>query len=215
MIIQIGGNTRSYMKLLELEDYPFTINQLKLAFRQACFKYHPDTGGENASEEKFREVKKAFDHLENLCVDALPETKNKVNLDLNADIFDLTEPCKNCNGLGETMVYNTIKCPDCDSDIHFERLWERRFGERRGNGFHTIKCKWCEGGLFTLKSGRKVPCKACLGTGIFKKVKCRTCGGFGLVRIEKKDKCPDCKGEGVIHLNPMNPVIRRGAVLFG
>lgn len=54
------------MKVLEIQP-PFTQRQLRKKFTDACFKYHPDTGGETKSTEMFIKSKEAFDSLYRFC----------------------------------------------------------------------------------------------------------------------------------------------------
>lgn len=205
MLITIGDKTMEMMNVLGMSDYPFTSNDLKKYFRESCFKYHSDTGGSNASNVMFNKCMEANKYLENLCND-VPVSAKK-NKSFKFDMFDLTEPCESCNGTGTIYAEATIRCPDCDGE-YFD------FFMRRGSGRKTLKCNRCDNGLFTLKSGRKVTCRTCSGTGVFKIVRCRTCSGIGLITKKVGKECMDCGGEGKIHLKPMNPVIRKGAVLY-
>jgi len=206
MLITIGRETESMMKILEINNYPFSTNELKKKYRESCFKYHSDTGGKTASNEMFSKCKKAHDYLENLCNDIdIVKKRNKI---IKTDMFDLTEQCKDCNGTGSIHYDTTIKCPNCNGEFF------NFFFGNRGNGKNTIKCKWCNNGMFKQKNGRIVKCKICHGTGIFKIIKCRTCNGIGLINKKIERYCMSCGGEGKIHIKPMNPVIRKGAILF-
>ena len=45
MIIKIGEETRTRMKLLGIEEYPFSTNLLKNKYRSLIIINHPDKGG--------------------------------------------------------------------------------------------------------------------------------------------------------------------------
>ena len=52
------------LKLFRLVN-PFTQKLLKKRYKQFALKYHPDTCKEENGEEKFKEIKKAYDILKN------------------------------------------------------------------------------------------------------------------------------------------------------
>ena len=83
------------------------------------------------------------------------------------------------------------------------------FNRQRG-----VICNQCLNGVFTLRNGRKVTCRKCKGTGIYK-FKCRACNGTGYVGNVKTEfiNCGKCSGTGKIKLDLFNPVIPKGAVL--
>jgi DnaJ-class molecular chaperone len=195
MLITIGGNTKRAMRTLGLSSYPFTPESLKAAYRLAAKTHHPDVGG---SEEKFKYIQRAFEHLENLAIRdselAPPET----------DEFrdGLVDTCTKCHGTGvltRARVTGYETCKNCS-----------------GTGLFELKCKYCNDGAFLTRSGLIVVCKACKGTGIWRIVKCNVCRGdkYKFPILERHDvKCDRCAGKGVIPIEVFNPVIPRGAVL--
>lgn len=205
MLITIGKNTSKNMAIMGLTDYPFTEQQLKTQYRDLAKKWHPDLNKEEKAAEEFRKVNEAYSFLINLSMSA-PENEMLVEVQDN-DIFAIYETCTHCQGRGWTLTtrtdfsksyYETIICSGCSD-----------------------KCKKCDNGVFTLRSGRKVPCKSCNGTGIFtfRRGFCFSCFNarrLGYTRyheVEEKITCGHCKGAGKTKLDLFNPVIPAGAIL--
>ena len=58
-------NKKDYYKILELEKNA-TADEIKIAFRKLARKYHPDvTGGDEASNENFKNITEAYEILSN------------------------------------------------------------------------------------------------------------------------------------------------------
>jgi len=196
--INIGGATRTYMQVLGIDSYPFTEEELKTKFKILVRRYHADTGIND--KEKTAEIIEAYQHLKNLTRDIFNNTSESLEEKEN-DLFDLSDTCKTCKGTGSAFqkVYKGLqRCPSCD------------------NGRKPLKCKFCDKGGFTLRSGRKVSCRVCSGSGIWKHVYCFDCNGIGVkfINIDAPHKCPDCKGKGKVEVKVFNPVIPKGAVLI-
>ena len=203
----IEDKITSQMQLLGISKYPFTSKELSDHFRKQILKYHPDKYKEEDTEEKTIAIIEAYNELKSYTDDFI---KNKINKTIKEkSIFDFTKPCKWCNGKGYVIKSVKVKGYDCI--------------KCRDTNYFTVKCDKCEGGIFTLRSGRKVDCRACKGTGIFK-MKCNHTISFsqmfwyGIFNnksefIEKKVKCEYCDGAGEKSWEPINPVIKKGAIL--
>ena len=67
MKIDIGENTREAMKVLAIEDFPFSETTLKHNYKQLMFKYHPDrNNGETLEQAK--SISEAYSGLKNLAM---------------------------------------------------------------------------------------------------------------------------------------------------
>ena len=53
------------MNILEISNYPFTIEQLSQQRRKLSLKYHPDKEG--GSEQKMKAINEAFDELKKVA----------------------------------------------------------------------------------------------------------------------------------------------------
>lgn len=231
MKISIGGQTQDAMKVLGIEAYPFTPEELSGKFRPLIQRYHPDKNKDDPMAKEFaQELIGAYKHLKNLAVitvvDKEQEQEARKIFEEDEDIFSIWDTCPRCKGSGKVKsVYASHPeiCPDCDpipmSDsilqAWFGWTYRRRDRSMKASGIKTLKCQYCDDGKFKQRNGRIVDCRICRGTGIWKKVDCRTCRGFGYVFKELKDliTCSKCDGLGKIKINPFNPVIRKGSIL--
>jgi len=208
MRIIIGDKTKEYLSLLGL-SYPFSFEQLKIAFRLFLFKHHPDKGGSN---EKTVLGIEAYKNLRNLSQGV---EKNEPIIDdpFKDDLFALTEECPECKGKKGRYVNDEVSiCKDCYKQISindYAFIWPW-FEQSKGCGYTIKKCPICLGNGITKRGNI---CPACNGSG-FSKIRCKTCKGEGIVTIKSHfQHCSKCKGLGKIELNPWNPVIPKGAVL--
>jgi len=221
--IEFSGDTIKDLKLFEL-IYPFTKNDLKKKYRDLVMQYHPDKHPE-IQEDKIKTINVAFKNLSKIALEKIDvkislseELKKKYKLE-EEDIFTLYNPCPECNGSRVTYKIITVSktCSNCG-----------------GTGKVKLKCKFCDNGTYTTKSGYKIPCRRCNGTGIWREVFCNKCSSsyknnwgdllrnmindywdFGTTYEEKKIEqvCTNCQGRGKIKYEPSNPVIKKGAIL--
>jgi len=186
--------------------------------------HHPDKNNNNpTAKDTTRELIEAYKHLKNLAITAFIDEKQEQEarkiFEEDEDIFTIWDTCSECNGLGKVKHFGSSRteaCPDCDPVPKDYIVHPFIFmGGVKASGIKTLKCKYCDNGKFKLRNGRIVDCRVCNGTGIWKRVKCRTCGGFGYVFKEAKilATCSKCNGLGKIQVNPFNPVIRKGSIL--
>jgi DnaJ-class molecular chaperone len=182
---------------------PCTEEDLKLAYKRAAKRFHPDMGGD---PETFKQMRKAFDALieapEVLLVGSHTDKREKTiegfllnELGLGLGPTTNGRDCTNCDHKGYTTIHETVflDCPKCE-----------------GHG-DIMLCRDCAGtGLFTLKNKNQVKCRKCSGKGYWPcpKVEVPVSSyrgnpfGFGsiprsvLKRHHGAMGCPDCKASG-------------------
>jgi DnaJ-class molecular chaperone len=147
--------------------YPFTSSELKNAFTQLAFKYHPDKGG---TPEQFITIKDAYEFLKAFTADTNINTKATSEGDLLSNLGkglgDLVnqKPCSRCHGKG------------WEYKQHFDYTYD-----------HI--CRNCNGTGFV---GRRYNiCFVCLGTGgigkheqrITQMHTCYECKGTGYLQV--------------------------------
>lgn len=186
-------------------------------------KYHSDTN-QGISEDMIKKINVANTNLKKIALEKInveeslsEELKRKYEQE-EEDIFSLYKPCEECHGkrVIRTTYTVAVDCPKCGGTMKVK-----------------LKCKYCDDGVYTNKWGKKKPCRVCRGTGVWKEVRCNRCSSFdklrrssfwnmmwgnmglGLIYEERtrEEVCPDCKGRGKIKYEPMNPVIKKGAIL--
>ena len=204
MIIKTSNKTRECMDILGIEEFPFSEKELKTKYRLLLKRNHPDASGAGETDKTIQIIA-AYKHLKNLVAENI-ETEGEKPEEPD-DIFNLTEKCPICNGKG----------------VVARREWAWEGCEKcGGTGKVNIKCKYCNDGKFTTRSGKIVDCRVCKGTGIWRTKTC-TCARrhvifsmyddlFGHYE-EKIVNCSRCGGSGKIELDLFNPVIPKGAVL--
>ena len=185
-------------------------DEIKKAYRKLAMKYHPDRNPDSKeSEEKFKEVKEAYEMLTN------PEKREAYDRYGHAGV----DPNMGGGGGG----FGAGGFGDAFGDIFGDIFGGGRGGrsagpqvyrgadlrynleitlEQAANGFDTTirvpswdKCDTCHG------SGAKP------GTS---PVTCSTCGGHGQVRMQQgffsiQQTCPKCHGTGKIITDPCSP----------
>lgn len=163
--------------------------EIKRAYRRLAHRYHPDRNpGDRESEERFKEVKAAYELLSD------PERRSRY------DRFGVDDPAAAASAGAE------------DLGSVFEDLFNSVFG---GSGFTGGRGADLEldleieledavrGVTREVHIRSREPCASCKGTGAqgahFDV--CPTCGGFGRVRIGGgiltiQQTCPHCRGRG-------------------
>lgn len=204
MIISISDNTKKALTTLNLQ-WPFSNQDLKKNYRALLMEVHPDRNNGNGKERAIQIIK-AYNILKNLAIDCLSsKPKEEKEGDIFADVYK--EKCDICKGTGHKIEMSSPKyCHNCSS-MFFVGMLKKKYQSR--------KCYDCRGtGIFELKSGRKVECRKCEGTGHFFP-KCHICDNKRILQGGEniKIKCWNCKGKGYTKIDPFNPVIPRGAVL--
>ncbi|NGQ94141.1 molecular chaperone DnaJ [Brevibacillus sp. SYP-B805] len=200
--------------------------EIKKAYRTLARKYHPDVNKEPDAEEKFKEVKEAYDVLSD------PQRKAQY------DRFGHQDPNQGFGGFGgfDTSgmggfgdIFDMFfgggssrrnpNAPRKGADLQFSlqvSFLEAVFGKEADIEIpKEAECNTCHGSGAKPGSGVET-CKTCQGTGqqevvantpfgrIVNRRICQTCDGKGKVI---KEKCPSCRGTGrvkvrrKIHLN--------------
>jgi molecular chaperone DnaJ len=184
-------------------------DEIKKAYRKLAMKYHPDRNPDSKeSEEKFKEVKEAYEMLTN------PEKREAYDRYGHAGV----DPNMGgggggfgAGGFGDAFgdifgdIFGGGRSRNAGPQVY--RGADLRYNleitlEQAANGFDTTirvpswdKCDTCHG------SGAKP------GTS---PVTCSTCGGHGQVRMQQgffsiQQTCPKCHGTGKIITDPCSP----------
>lgn len=184
-------------------------DEIKNAYRKLAMKYHPDRNpGDKSAEEKFKEIKEAYE--------TLSDQKKRAAYDQ----FGHSGPqgFEGFQGFQGGGDFSNV----------FEDIFGDIFGGRRGassGGRAKTRAQrgadlrydlelTLEQAVFGKTLEIRVPsvvaCEPCQGTGAkkgSKPVQCSTCGGVGQVRMQQgffsiQQTCPDCHGNGQVINNP-------------
>lgn len=195
---------RDYYEILGV-DKKASEEELKKAFRKLAFQYHPDHNKNHDAEEKFKEVKEAYDILSD------PEKRAAYDRFGHAGIhgfgsrgfegFDF-------GGFGD--IFDTFFGGVTGTG--------RRAGPQQGSDLSYSLTISFEEAAFgcekELEIVRTEVCSACKGTRSepgSQPTKCPTCNGTGEVRRTQRSifgqfinvaTCSRCHGEGVVVTNP-------------
>jgi molecular chaperone DnaJ len=190
-------------------------DEIKKAYRQMAFKFHPDRNpGDAESEARFKEAAEAYEVLRD------PQKRARY------DRFGH-------QGLGDTGFGGFSNPEDIFST--FSDIFGEFFGfggAARGRGprpqagndlRYDLRVAFRDaamGSETTLKIPKPVSCEECSGTGAAagsKPETCRQCGGAGQIHQNQgffrvAVTCPICRGEGVVIPNPCPRCKGRGQV---
>ncbi|MFA5959366.1 MAG: molecular chaperone DnaJ [Tatlockia sp.] len=190
---------------------------IKKAYRKLAMKYHPDrNSNDKASEEKFKEIQKAYAVLSD------PQKKGAYDRFGHAGVDPSMGGAGGFGGgfggFGEV----------------FEDIFENIFSGGRGQGRQSRGQRGADlqfnasltleeaalGKQIEITVPRHVGCEPCSGTGAkkgSKPVTCETCAGMGQVRIQQgffsiQQACPSCHGEGKVITEPCTSCHGQGRV---
>lgn len=179
--------------------------EIKKAFRKLAMKYHPDRNpGDKSVEEKFKEVKEAYDVLSDPNKRAAYDHYGHAGVDASMA------------GAGAAGA-GFRDFADAFSDIFGDIFGTGRGGRSqvyRGADLRYNLEITLEEAAHGTETKIRVPvmaeCDVCHGTGArpgTQPVTCPTCGGYGQVRMQQgffsiQQTCPRCHGSGRIIAEP-------------
>jgi molecular chaperone DnaJ len=176
--------------------------EVKKSYRKLAMKYHPDRNpGDKASEEKFKEVQKAYEVLSDKQKRAAYDQFGHSGVDQTmgggagfsgfGDVFDIFEQVFSGGrgGQGQARAHR-------GSDLQYSvqlTLEDAAHGKQ-----------------VEMSIPRHVACKPCQGSGSkpgSKPIQCDMCEGMGQVRMQQgffsvQQTCPTCHGEGRVVKDP-------------
>lgn len=204
---------RDYYEVLEVARNASEAD-LKKAYRRLAMKYHPDRNPDDASaEEKFKEVKEAYE--------VLTDERKRVAYDQFGHA-----------GVDPGAGGGTGPAGGDFSDI-FGNIFGDIFGAGGGRGgsranrgpdlSYNLDLSLEEavhGTTVKVRIPTLVACSTCDGTGAKKGTSattCNTCAGHGQVRVQQgffslQQTCPRCRGTGKIIPNPCGTCHGQGRV---
>ncbi|KXV63283.1 MULTISPECIES: molecular chaperone DnaJ [Gluconobacter] len=183
-------------------------DELKKAFRKQAMRYHPDRNpGDDAAEQKFKEINEAYDVLKD-------EQKRAAYDRYGHDAFE-----GGMGGMGGGFGGGFAGAGGL-GDI-FDQMFGDMMGGRRGGGRRTgadvqVQVEITLMEAFTgvtkdVEVRTRVTCEACHGSGSADpkagSSTCPTCHGAGKVRAQQgfflvERPCPTCHGSGRTVANP-------------
>ncbi|NDH68274.1 MAG: molecular chaperone DnaJ, partial [Gammaproteobacteria bacterium] len=178
--------------------------EIKKAYRKMAMKYHPDRNpGDNESEERFKEIQKAYAILSDAQKKAAYDQFGHAGVEGGAGGFGGFS-----GGFGDV----------------FGDIFENIFSQGQGGGRQsraqrgadlqmTVQLtleEAAQGKQIEINVPRHVGCKACDASGAKKGSKpksCETCNGVGQVRMQQgffsiQQTCPSCQGVGKVVTEP-------------
>ena len=174
--------------------------EIKKAYRKLAMKHHPDrNAGDSASEEKFKDIQKAYAILSNQQKRAAYDQFGHAGVDASMG-----------GGPGGFGGFG-----DVFEDI-FENIFtggRRQQRQSRGQNGPDLQMnvqltleEAAQGKQIEISVPRHVGCKTCDASGAKKGTtpkRCDTCEGMGQVRIQQgffsiQQTCPSCHGEGKV-----------------
>ncbi|KTD61533.1 molecular chaperone DnaJ [Legionella spiritensis] len=191
-------------------------SEIKKAYRKLAMKYHPDrNSNDKASEEKFKEIQKAYAVLSD------PEKRSAYDQFGHAGVDASMRGGAGFSGFGGF------------GDV-FEDIFENIFSGGRGHSRQSRGQRGADlqynmqltleeaaaGKQIEITVPKHVTCGNCNGSGAKKGSRpkeCETCNGIGQVRIQQgffsiQQTCPSCHGEGKVILDPCEQCHGQGRV---
>ncbi|ASS47132.1 Chaperone protein DnaJ [Candidatus Nasuia deltocephalinicola] len=179
---------KDYYKILGIEK-DSSEEEIKMAYKKLAMKYHPDRNpGDNQAEEKFKEIKNAYEYL-----------TNKDNQRLDSVFEDL-----NFNNMNFSNFSDTESNLNDVFKIIFTKDLEKKFNNKIISSVNIDLEQAVYGSNFNIKFFFQIDCNFCSGKGfkLGNNVKvCNKCGGSGIFVINQglfvfKQKCFKCEGRG-------------------
>lgn len=205
---------RDYYEVLGLQKNA-SADEIKKAYRRLAMKYHPDrNSGDGAAEaeDKFKEVKEAYEVLSDDQKRAAYDQFGHAGVDRNAGGFG--------GGFGGGASFSDI-FSEAFGDIFGGRGGSRvnRGADMRYNLELSLEDA-VRGTEVKIRIPTMVKCKTCGGSGAKKGSKtktCATCHGHGQVRMQQgffavQQTCPVCHGNGTVIEDPCTSCNGHGRV---
>ncbi|MGX7583120.1 DnaJ domain-containing protein [Candidatus Vidania fulgoroideorum] len=187
-----------YYKILGLNKNA-SLTEVKKAYRRLAMKYHPDRNKEKDAEEKFKEIKEAYEIITNKNTNNNNFQKNEYDFEEEDDNFGFESVFSNFFkdiGINEEETEENIYIVDLSVEQAFKGLKYKK------NIFLYKICKACNGGK-KKKEIKRNSCFKCKGTGFYRKLNsffnikyiCSFCNGTGKII---KNNCKLCEGKGKV-----------------
>ncbi|WP_367605984.1 molecular chaperone DnaJ [Legionella sp. W05-934-2] len=190
--------------------------EIKKAYRKLAMKHHPDrNAGDQAAEEKFKEIQRAYDILSDSQKRAAYDQFGHAGVDPSMG---------GGAGPGGFSDFGDIFGDIFDSMFSGGRGGAGRTRAQRGSDLQynmTITLEEAASGKqVEINVPRQAACNSCQGSGAKKgstPKKCGTCDGVGQVRIQQgffsiQQTCPNCHGEGQVITDPCSECHGQGRV---
>ena len=201
--VYIGMRKKDYYETLGVRKGS-SDDEIKKAYRRQAMKYHPDRNKEEGAEERFKEIKEAYE--------TLIDPKKKSMYDQYGP-----EPGAQYDDGGR---YGFESFTDTIGDFFgemFERSHtkkpRRRATEKGNDVYQKVEVSLEEassGKETTIQVHRNIFCSSCRGSGSrggSKPRACSSCGGCGTIRMSQgffsvQQTCSICGGEGYMITQP-------------
>ncbi|WP_343154880.1 molecular chaperone DnaJ [Buchnera aphidicola (Pseudoregma panicola)] len=195
---------KDYYKILGISQSATDL-EIKKAYKRLAIKYHPDRNQGNKNfEEKFKEIKQAYEILSN-------KEKRSAYDKYGHQAFDQSNYNNNYNG----NFTNTNDFGDIFGEVFGDIFGdEKRHKSERGSDLQYNLNINLEDVVNGIEKKIKIPtlkkCNFCNGTGNRKNLYnnvCHTCNGNGQIHIRKgfftiQQTCYTCNGKGKYIKNP-------------
>jgi len=210
------ASKRDYYEILGVKRNA-SPDEIKRAYRQAAFKYHPDRNKSPDAEQRFKEAAEAYEVLSD------PEKRQRYDRYGHAGLTGV--PMHDFSGMGIDDIFSIF------GDLLGEAFGGVRTRARpeRGIDIETeleITLKDVATGVEkTLRFERADYCDRCGGQGAepgTRRRTCRTCGGYGQVERQTSMgffitrtviECPTCHGRGDVVEKPCRQCNGSGRML--
>ena len=188
-------------------------DDIKKAYRKLAMKYHPDRNPDSKeAEEKFKEIKEAYEILSDSQKRAAYDQYGHAGVDPNAGGAGFGAGGGGFGGFGDAFA-------DIFGDILGGRAGAGQGGGQRSNVYRGADLRYnmeitLEEAARGCEKQVRIPavetCDTCHGSGAKPGTEpktCQTCGGHGQVRMQQgffsiQQTCPTCHGTGKVIPEP-------------
>lgn len=194
---------RDYYEVLGV-NRDASASEIKKAYRQLAFQYHPDHNQHDEAEGRFKEINEAYEVLSNAekrdMYDRFGHTSTQGGWSQGFDGFGsgLGDIFESFFGGGTTSTSH--KSPRRGSDLRYDltiSFEEAAFGcEKEIEIVRSEVCSVCHG-LRTEQGTKPEKCSTCNGSGQIRRSQSSIFGQFVNVTA-----CPQCQGEGTVITKP-------------